>query len=217
MSNFVRDVHINHLKLPASKVFRIPNFFDVKEHSEINYENELPGDFILYIGALVPHKGLDFLVDAIFNEKFGIPIVILGPKHVAYDYSKYSDLNRIVVLENPPRSLVLAALARCRFLVVPSLCADACPLVVLEAMKHAKAVIASRIGGIPDIILEGETGLLIPPGDVPSLIKSMKWMLENKNICEKMGDRGRQQFLQNFTAEKITQKIEKIYLNVIGA
>ena len=81
----------------------------------------------------------------------------------------------------------------------------------LEAMSHKKAVIASRIGGLTDIVADGETGILVPPNNSEALANAMNYLLENPEVADRMGQKGYERWRQFFTPEVVVPKIEQIY------
>jgi glycosyltransferase involved in cell wall biosynthesis len=215
VSRFVRDVHKESLGIPEAKISRVANFFEPYDESKSQDNSGLPEDFILFVGALMPHKGPDILIEAHRSAKVNLPLLLMGTKHLEHNYADLCDNERIILMENPLRAKVVRAFEECTFVVIPSICADACPLTVLEAMRAGKAVIASNTGGIPDMILDGETGLLVPPGDVASLSKAIKTLAANAVKRTRMGARAREHFLREFTAEKGARKIENVYREVV--
>ena len=85
----------------------------------------------------------------------------------------------MTVLENVPHAGVMAAWDRCLFGVVPSVWPEPLGVVSLEAMSRSKAVIGSAVGGITDIVVDGETGFLTEPGDVDELAARMAELIAN--------------------------------------
>jgi glycosyltransferase involved in cell wall biosynthesis len=88
-------------------------------------------------------------------------------------------------------------------------------IVYLEAMAHGKPVIACRGQGIEDVIVDGETGLLVEPKDLESLKEAMIRLLTDRRLAEDMGRKGRQVVLSDFTWEKSAQKLLKVYKEVL--
>lgn len=87
-------------------------------------------------------------------------------------------------------------------------------LVLLEAMAYAKPIVATDVGGIPDVILNGETGLLVSPRDPASLSKAMIYFLTHPEIALEMGRRGRARLSERFTLENMIQRYEDFYLKI---
>lgn len=214
VSNFVRDVHIKHLNIPVDKIPVTPNFYDVAS-GESDYENNLPYDFILYVGALMPHKGVDVLLKAFKVSDMNLPLVLIGSKHPSYDYGKYHDGKKVLVIENAYRGLVIEAYKKCKFVVIPSIWAEPCPTVALEATAYRKAIIASNIGGLPDIVVNRETGLLVAPDDPNILSEALEEMADDGK-CSGMRVKARERFLKSFTAEKVVLKIEELYFKLLN-
>jgi glycosyltransferase involved in cell wall biosynthesis len=211
VSSFVRDVHIEYLSIPDERISVIPNFCDTASERGSDYEDDLPDDFILYIGALMPHKGIDVLLEAYRLSTTDLPLVLMGSKHPDYDYRKHHDRKRMFVIENAPRSLLIEAYKKCEFAVIPSIWAEPCPTVALEAMACGKPVVASNVGGLLDIVVDHETGLLVPPGDAKSLSRAIKEMEDDQEMRSKMRIKARERCLELFSAEKVVRRLEEVY------
>ena len=213
VSNFVKNAYTRYLRLPSNRIFIIPNFYEAENGQKLDC-GDLSSDFILYVGHLAPHKGIDLLLAAYKFSGIDLPLVLLGSKHHAHDYKRFDDGEKIIVKENASRSLVLTALKRCGFVVAPSIWPEPCPTTVLEAMSFGKAVIAGKSGGIPEIVNHGETGYLLDPKNIQEFAKYLKLLVNNQHLCEKMGKRGKMRFLKYFTAEKVVKDTESLYNKV---
>jgi glycosyltransferase involved in cell wall biosynthesis len=84
-----------------------------------------------------------------------------------------------------------AAVQAASAVVMPSICHDNCPLAVIEAMAWGKPVIGSRVGGIPELVRDGEEGVLVPHGDTAALGAAMLRLQEDPELAERMGRAGR--------------------------
>jgi glycosyltransferase involved in cell wall biosynthesis len=214
VSSFTKYAYISNLGWPDEKIAVIPNFYrEFSSGEAIRSKCELPQDFILFVGALVPEKGLDILIEAFGRITTKTKLVVMGRKHPDYHYQSTQNC---LVLENVPREAILEAYPKCRFLVMPSVWPEPFGIVNLEAMSHKKAVIASKIGGINDIIIDGETGILVPPNDPEALANAIRYLLENPGVADHMGQKGYERWMQTFTPEVVVPQIEKLYQSLIS-
>jgi glycosyltransferase involved in cell wall biosynthesis len=88
--------------------------------------------------------------------------------------------------------------------------------VIIEGMAAAKPVIATNGGGVPEIVVDGETGILVPMGDVSALANAMQWMIHHPAEAAQMGNRGRMRVLESFTVQKSTAKVEAIFTQLLN-
>jgi glycosyltransferase involved in cell wall biosynthesis len=88
--------------------------------------------------------------------------------------------------------------------------------VILEAMAMEKPVVASRVGGIPDLIDEGINGLMVRPGDVKELADALQKLLSDKGLARKMGREGRKRIQAQFSADIMVRSIEKLYRELLA-
>lgn len=101
-------------------------------------------------------------------------------------------------------------------LLLPSL-AEGYGMSVVEAMGFGIPVIASNISALPELVADGETGLLVPPDDGPALLDAMRFMLENRGVAEGWGAAGRGVFLREHHIDVVTQGLRAIYQDVLAA
>ena len=87
--------------------------------------------------------------------------------------------------------------------------------VVLEALASGKPVVGTKSGGTPEVVKEGENGLLIPPKDEKGMADAVMRLLRSPSEAKQMGERGRQRILSEFTIENHTRKIESLYLSLM--
>lgn len=210
VSDFVKNIYFQNLNLPENQIITIPNFCEL-ENEIITDSAGLPSEFILYVGQLVPYKGIDFLLSAYAASEIDLPLLLIGGKHLPYDYKRFDDGRKIIVRENAPRDLVLSALKQCSFLVAPSIWADPCPTTVLEAMSFGKAVIGSKYGGIPEMVIHEKTGYIIDPKNTQDFAKYLKLLSTSLQLQKTMGTAGKMHFLNHFTAGHVVKAIEHIY------
>jgi hypothetical protein len=89
-------------------------------------------------------------------------------------------------------------------------------LAVAEALLMRKPVVASNQGGPSEIIVDGETGFLVPPGDAKALAEKVLLLLSNEDLRRRMGERGRAMVLERFTMKRMITELEDSYLEVLG-
>lgn len=105
-------------------------------------------------------------------------------------------------------------LASIDLLVLPSLY-EGLGVSVLEAMAAGKAVVASRVGGLPELVEDSVTGLLIPPKDPPALAAAIAGLVSQRNRIKEMGENARERVEQNFTMERMAKQNEEYYYELL--
>jgi len=89
--------------------------------------------------------------------------------------------------------------------------------VLVEAACLAKPVVASRVGGIPEVVVDGETGLLVPPDNPPAVAEALIRLLADPSLCARLGKAARERALACFTARKHVEGVETVYQEVLSA
>ena len=212
VSNFVKDAYEKHLWLNGIKIITIPNFYDTESHNEQNKAEFLPDDFILFVGWLMPHKGIDVLIEAYRKLDTKTKLLLIGIEHPDYHYESTEN---ICVIKNAPHYVVMEAMAKCKFAIFPSVSPECAPTVALEAMSQRKAIIASSIGGLKEAVVDGETGILVPPNNSDKLAEAISYLLKNPEVAFRMGESGYKRFIENYTADVTVHKIIEVYRSLI--
>jgi glycosyltransferase involved in cell wall biosynthesis len=172
---------------------------------------ELPKQpFMLFVGSFSKQKGIDVLLDAHRGLDTSVPLVLIGYELSDFPLNKLDIPDNVYILKNLPNALVMEAWRRSSFGIVPSNWLEPSPTVVMEAMSMGKPVIATRVGGIPDIVSEGESGLLVPPGDAIALRRAMQHLLNHPEVCQEMSAIAFQR-VKAFQAKNVVSRIENIY------
>ena len=122
--------------------------------------------------------------------------------------------DKIHLLGAQPHNKIPDFLSASDILVLPSY-NEGLPNVVLEAMACSRPVVATKVGGIPEVVKDGETGFLVNKEDVNSLIKAIDKLLSNEKLCIEMGLSGRKIIEEKFTWEKNAKKHIEIYEKLI--
>ena len=197
----------------------IPNFVpdDVatlqSESTISDYADKLPrNDFLLYVGDLTRDKGIDVLLQSYSEVVDPPPLVLIGRRSPETPSTLPPN---VMIFENWPHPAVMEAWRRSMLGVVPSVCADSCPTVVIEAMAAGRPVIGSRIGGLTDLVADGETGLLVEPNSVSALREALSRMLTEGEMRERMAVASAQR-VREFQAMTVVPRIEALYQQMLN-
>ena len=163
VSDFIRKKHISFNPEYSAKEKLLYNF--VPELDNI-VPASTKGNYFLFYGRLSREKGIDTLLKAAQKTNINLKIVGTGNLYEKYISSSY---NNVEFLGYKSGNELTALIRQASFVIVPSEWYENNPLTILEAYSHGKPVIGSRIGGIPEIIDEGETGFLFEAGDATQL------------------------------------------------
>lgn len=172
------------------------------------------------LANLRPEKGLRQLVEAaavVTRKVPGARFVIWGDGPLRSDLAALigaRGLKGIVEMPGPTRQPE-TALKRCDVFVLPSL-SEASSNVVLEAMATALPVVATRVGGLPGLVEDQGTGLLVPPDDVPALAQAIARLLETPGLAATMGARGRTRALADFGLDRMSERVDTFYCRALG-
>jgi glycosyltransferase involved in cell wall biosynthesis len=178
------------------------------------YLAQLPQEpYLLYVGGLRRIKGIEILLDAYGQLDSPPPLVLVG--YQAVD-TPTSFPPGVTVVKNWPHAAAIAAWRRSLMGLAPSICMETFGLVVLEAMAAGRPVVASRIGGLADLVLDGTTGLLVPPGDPAALRDAIQRLLDDRPLAERMGAQGRKR-AEAYRASDVIPRLERVYRRLIGA
>jgi glycosyltransferase involved in cell wall biosynthesis/GT2 family glycosyltransferase len=176
---------------------------------------QLPqGDFMLFVGDVTLDKGAETLLQAYTEMDTQVPLVLIGRSFLTGTARSTLPPN-VLLMGRWPHDVVMAAWSRCSIGLVPSIVAETFGIVALEAMYMSKPVIAARSGGLIDVVIDGVTGFLVPPGDPGALRQAMQRLLDDPIQRARMGAAAKQQSMK-FQAQSVIPRIEQVYRELLG-
>lgn len=224
----IKDAMVNRNGMDASRIISVPAGVDEKKFSPevdgsaIRHEFGITdNDFLVVIVAVLRGwKGHHYLVRAIGELRDAMPIKLLivgaGPQEENLR-TLIGELNlqdRVFMAGH--RQDVAACMAAANCVVLPSTGHEATSQVIPQAQAMRKPVVATDVGGLSEVVQDGQTGLLVPPHDVGALAKALRWIFENPDEATAMAERGYTRCLNNFTFDKMIRDTEAVYLDLLA-
>ncbi len=217
VSRAVRDANVQAAGRPP-RPFEVISTFVPNTVLEPRPPRERPAflpkedGYILYVGEFAPHKGIHTLLDAYQGLETLAPLVLIGAEH---GRSGIEFPANVIVARNVKHDDVMTAWAHSALGVVPSIWPEPLGQVAIEAMAASKPVVAAAVGGLPDVVVDGETGLLVPPRDATALREALRTLLQDPERRARMGAAGRER-APYFTVGPVANQIERLYEEVCG-
>ena len=179
-----------------------------------------PRKYILSVANFAYKKGQDVLIRAfdIVHEKHPeIDLILAGD---GSELNKCISLTEELGLRHSVKFLgrvdrlrIPSLMAGCELFVLPSR-KESFGIVILEAMAAGKPIVATRVGGIPEVVSEGENAILVEPESPQALADGLMKLLENPDLVKRFGERGKE-IVKNFTWDKIISRYIVVYESVI--
>jgi glycosyltransferase involved in cell wall biosynthesis len=188
----------------------VPNFLPARPTAPdpTTSLNGLPADgFLLCVGDLSEDKGIDVLLDAYEQLSGAPPLVLIGR---ALSARLDNPPANVRVLGPRPHPEVMAAWQRCGLGIVPSVTEEAFGLAALEAMAAGKPVIAAAHGGLAEVVTDGDSGLLVRPGDPNALRDALARLLRDRRLARKLS-RGALRAATGFAPDVVVPQLEEVY------
>jgi glycosyltransferase involved in cell wall biosynthesis len=218
----MKDDVRRHLGVPEEKVVVMPNAIDLAEIDRPAPEVDLGiperERVLLSVGRLDRNKGFSFLAQALarIREDFLWVLVGSGPERgsleAEIDRMGLSDRARLT--GGVPDEMLHALYDRCALFLHPTLY-EGSSQVTLEAMAHGKAIVASRVGGIPDKVVDGENGLLVTPGNVEALAQAISNALASPDRLRIWGAKSRAMVEMRFSWSKRVKELLALYQQIL--
>ncbi|MBD3359133.1 MAG: glycosyltransferase [Candidatus Buchananbacteria bacterium] len=196
-----------------NKVTQLYNFINLKDF-EPDYN---PGQYLLYFGRLAEEKGLLLLLQAL-REMPAVNLKIVGDgpqKQLLAKYIKEYNVNNVQLIGHTTGEKLYNLIKQARFVILPSIWYENNPISVLEAFALGKPVIGSDLGGIPELVKDGQTGVIFKANDLNDLKDKIN---KNYNNLEQISQMGRQARLfveTNCAPQKHYEQIELIYKKLL--
>lgn len=219
VSDFIRREAIKR-GYPEAKTVTIPLGIDIERYKPtINKERDL----IVHVARLVEKKGTSVLLNAMEKVVASRPsarLIVIGDGPLRFDLEAQVDrlglARNVSFLGAVPHSEATSWIARASVVAVPSIVAsdgdcEGLPTVLFEAGALATAVVATRHSGIPEAVVDGQTGLLVDERDVEGLAEALEKSLSDPDRAATMGGNARAHVELNYNARNLIKKVEAIY------
>jgi glycosyltransferase involved in cell wall biosynthesis len=226
-TDYSRDMLAARCPESRDKIFRVYNGIDLTRFPRRDALPRVPGHAearpspirFLSTGRLVPFKGFDILIDAcaqLQNRALNFVCEIIGDGPLRADLEarvvRHKLYERIHFAGEQSQNYVLRALRNSDIFVLASApdergASDIFPTVIAEAMASGKPVISTTVAGIPELVANGKTGLLVPPRDAPALADAMEQLARDESLRDDFGRAGRLRIEQEFTIEKTIEPL----------
>jgi glycosyltransferase involved in cell wall biosynthesis len=173
------------------------------------------------VANLFPRKGYEYLIQAVMEvnrKKPGICCLIVGEGDEVYrsklqEMVQKNGLEKIVTFLGFQQD-VPSHIAAMDIFVLPSIM-EGFGIVLLEAMAVGKPIVATTVGGIPEIVEDQVTGFLVPPRNSGALAQKIMDLLENPDLREKLGQAGKARVLDRFSVQRMTLQLQDIYRGLV--
>jgi glycosyltransferase involved in cell wall biosynthesis len=229
-TDYSRDLLAAQCPESAAKIFRVYNGIELRKFAAPAEPQQSSSSLrLLSVGRLVEFKGFDVLIDACAELRergieFICDIIGTGPlrEQLEARTAEHGLNNDVRFAGEQSQDNVLAALNACDVFVLASTtdargASDVFPTVIAEAMSSAKPVVSTTIAGIPELVVHGETGLLVPPGDSHALAIAIAQLSADAALRERFGGAGRQRIETEFNIEKTIEPLFARLMRSAGA
>jgi glycosyltransferase involved in cell wall biosynthesis len=195
----------------------VPNFVpdSLLALSSIPRDPALPsGDYLFFAGDLSDQKGVDTLLSAysLLDPATRPPLVLVG--RAAMDLSSLPPGARAE--EKWDHDRVVSAFAHARAAVLPSKWPDPCPTAVLEAMALGAPLVTTHMGGIADMVSDGESALVVPPGDVAATAAALARIVSEPGLGDLLAAQARVE-VKRYLQSRVASDVEEIYASLVSA
>jgi glycosyltransferase involved in cell wall biosynthesis len=208
-SQFMREA-----VLPRFSEDRVKLLYNGVDVTKISASDQDKG-YVLYCGRLSPGKGAETLLRAHEAAECRWPLVIAGSGSLS-DSLKSQFTRNVRFAGQLSGEALSTTIAEASVVVVPSEWCENCPMSVLEAMAFGKAVVAARVGGIPELVNDQVTGLLFEPGNTEELRTQLEYLMGDAARRADMGAAGRIRAESNFSLKKHNAELMAVYQSLVS-
>jgi glycosyltransferase involved in cell wall biosynthesis len=221
-------------RVPADKIMTVPNAVDLElfnpmvenpgTRTEVGLGDE---PVVMFIGSFLPWHGLDNLIEAFSKVVLEIPrakLVLVGDGWIRADLEVQAKevglADKVIFTGSVPHQKVPALLSIADVAVAPypDLSAELwfSPLKLFEYMAAAKAIVASSVGQVAEVLEDGYSGLSVEPGNVEALSQALIKLLKDKELRWSLGKNARREAVEKHSWQSRASKLEEIYRSVLG-
>ncbi|MCW4030667.1 MAG: glycosyltransferase family 4 protein [Candidatus Bathyarchaeota archaeon] len=229
VSQYSKGKMLQYYNLEASKIRVVPNGVDIEKYVPKPASEEKKRRFglgaepcVLFVGSLIPRKGLPYLVEAakiVIKAQPTVKFVLVGDgplkPQLTATLQAAGLLGNFMFLRNLTEDDLVGIYSCADVFVLPSV-QEGQGIVLLEAQASGVPVVAFGVGGVNEAVRNGETGLLIERGDTNALADALQKILSDKTLRDKMGIAGRRFVTENYSWDLCAKRMLALYREVLG-
>jgi len=177
--------------------------------------------YVLFVGRISRQKGIMHLLDAAASIRAGVGVVLCAGSPDTEEVkeelaARVASMDNVVWIDRMlPRDHVIQLYSHAAVFACPSVY-EPFGIINLEAMACEIPVVASRVGGIPEVVVDGETGLLVPPADPAALAEAINLILNSGELSARFGQAGRARVEKHFSWQAIAMQTKEVYESVVS-
>jgi len=215
----------HYFGIDESKIEIIHNGINMKKWKytpsrEVQKKLGIGDNYILFVGRTTKQKGMVHLLEAAARLDQNLKIVICTSGADTEEYAREISQvarhkkNVLIIDKMLKQEQYIELYSGCRVFVCPSVY-EPFGIINLEAMACARPVVGSAVGGIKEVVIPGETGILVDPANPVKLAEAINYLISNPEIAEAYGRNGRKRVEEHFSWVAIAQKTKQLYVNLL--
>ena len=211
----LNDNQISLLKdigFEEAKIIKKYNFVpDAQGKASVQIPADMPSRYAVFYGRIGEEKGIRIL-QKIWEQLPDIPLVVMGGGPLAEEFDQWAqDKPNVYNLGYTQHELCLSIVKGGEFVVFPSIWYEGCSMVEIEAQSLGKPLVATDLGFSVEAIEEGFNGFKVPLGDVDGFVRKIRSLWEQPELCVKMGENAREDYLAKYTPEDNYNQLIAVY------
>ncbi|MEW6230219.1 MAG: glycogen synthase, partial [Bacillota bacterium] len=224
VSKGMKDDILKCYTIPEDRIRVIYNGIDLDEYRPVETDAArrdygIGDDYVLFVGRMSRQKGIVHLLDAVPCLPRDVQVVLCAGAPDTEEIEREvmervaGKTNIVLIREMVPKHKLIELYTHARVFCCPSIY-EPFGIINLEAMACETPVVASAVGGIVEVVVNGETGFLVEPGDPQALAHAINTLLQNENLARSFGKAGRRRAEQHFSWESIARQTRALYREV---
>jgi glycosyltransferase involved in cell wall biosynthesis len=216
-SEYVKQRHLDN-GFPGGQIHVLPSPVPIPAALDSDRSPREP--LVLFVGRVTAQKGLDYLLRALARIRVPCELAVAGNGYELASQvalaARLGITNRVRFLGPLQRPQVQDLYRRASVVAVPSVWPEPFGMVGPEAMSYGLPVVAFRVGGVPEWLVDRETGFLVEPRDIDGLAQRIEQLLEDAPLARKLGERGRQMAMERFTITHHVDGLERVFASTMA-
>lgn len=224
VSRLMKEDVIKHFNVPADRVEVVHNGIDLEKWRRaplspaLRKRYGIAEEYILFVGRPTPQKGMEYLVDAMDSIPCQLVMGAVGADTREYEERMTAKVeakkNIVWIHELLEEEEYIQLYSGARVFVCPSIY-EPFGIINLEAMSCKTPVVASAVGGILEVVADGETGILVEPANPREIAEAVNKLLNDPDTCRRFGENGRKRVEEHFGWDAIAARTKKLYEGLV--